>query len=323
MIRGILTLVALALGLVLLQPEMAVADNCSGLQDCYGSARAAAGAAAGMALMLGLAVLAAPALLRGALTRTESKPRRVGRERHVSALHGAPIQAIPGATDRDPQDSAQDEARDDDVEVPEMEEEPLRFDEKVRVDMAVRGWTPQAVAELARRPAQTMAVWDRRHNLDGSQAGQQATAFISADGRYVVVNNVTHDVVSVGVGPLDGWHSGPLDSSWTEALRGQVAAHSRAPDVRFAGPELCYPVHSALIAVDWCQHMGIRILGLEGLVLTEERLLPRLELVLDCSMERNPHGAATVVDCAERAREQLWEWSMLERCFVVPTLERK
>jgi hypothetical protein len=320
MIRGMLTLVALALGLALLQPGMAVADNCSGLQDCYGSARAAAGAAAGMALILGLAVLAAPALLRGAQTRAESKPRPAGRERHVSALHGAPIlEAIPGATDRDDQDSAPD----DDVEVPGMEEEPLRFDEKVRVDMAVRGWTPQAVAELARRPARTTAVWDRRHNLDGSWAGQAATAFVSADGRYVVVNNVTHDVVSVGAGPLDGMHPDPIDPSWTESLRGQVAASSGAPDVRFAGPELCYPVHSALIAVDWCEHMGIRVLGLEGLALTDHRMLPQLELVLDCSTERNRHGAATAAQCAERARQLLWEWSTIERCFVVLTLERK
>jgi hypothetical protein len=322
MIGRVLTPVVLALGIGLLLPGMAVADNCSGLQDCYGSARAAAGAAAGMALILGLVVLAAPALLRGTLTRTQPKPGPTGRERHVSAPHGVPITEVTsGATDRERSDSAQNDP--DEADVPRMEEEPLRFDEKVRVDMAVRGWTPHAVAELARRPARTTAVWDHRHNLDGSRAGQQATAFVSADGRYVVVNNVTHDVVSVGAGPLDGMHPDPIDPSWTESLRGQVAASSGAPDVRFAGPELCYPVHSALIAVDWCEHMVIRVLGLEGLALTDHRLLPRLELVLDCSTERNPHGAATAAQCAERARQLLWEWSAIERCFVVLTLERK
>jgi hypothetical protein len=273
-------------------------------------------------LVVGLAVLAAPALLRGAFTRTESKPRPAGREPRVPTLHSAPmVEAIPAATDRDQQDSAPDDIQD--VEVPGVEEEPLRFDEKVRVDMAVRGWTPQAAAELVRRPARMTAVWDRRHNLDGSRASQPATAFVSADGRYVVVNNVTHDVVSVGVGPLDGMHSGPIDPSWTEALRGQVAASSGAPDVRFAGPELCYPARSALIAVDWCEHIGIRVLGLEGLVLTDHRLVPQLELVLDCSTERNPHGAATAAECAGRARQLLWEWSQIEGCLVVLTVERK
>ena len=72
MIRRALTTVALASATVVLLPGVAVADNCSGLPDCYGSARSAAGAAAGMALIIGLAVLAAPALLRGA--RPESRP---------------------------------------------------------------------------------------------------------------------------------------------------------------------------------------------------------------------------------------------------------
>jgi hypothetical protein len=39
--------------------------------------------------------------------------------------------------------------------------------------------------------------------------------------------------------------------------------------------------------------MGIRVLGLEELALTYHRLLPQLELVLDCSVDHNPHGAAT------------------------------
>jgi len=71
-IRRALTTVALASAAVVLLPGVAVADNCSGLGDCYGSAQSAAGAAAGMALVIGLAVLAAPALLRGA--RPESRP---------------------------------------------------------------------------------------------------------------------------------------------------------------------------------------------------------------------------------------------------------
>lgn len=300
MIRRMLTSVALALGIGLLLPGMAVADNCSGLQDCYGTARSAASAAAGMALVVGLAVLAGPALLRDAFTRPETKPGATDRERQDSALGGIT-----------------------NLEVPGMEEEPLRFDEKIRVDMAVRGWTPQVVAELARRPARTTAVQDRRHNLDGSRASQPATVFVRTDGHYVVINNATHDVVSVGAGPLDGMHPDPTDPSWTESLRGLVAASSGAPDVRFAGPEPCYPVPSALIAVDWCQRMRIRVLGLEGFVLTERRLLPELQTILDCSAERNPHGAATVAECAERARALLRQWSAIERCFVVLTLERQ
>ena len=45
MIRRALTTVALASATVVLLPGVAVADNCSGLTDCYGSAQSAAGAA--------------------------------------------------------------------------------------------------------------------------------------------------------------------------------------------------------------------------------------------------------------------------------------
>jgi hypothetical protein len=88
-------------------------------------------------------------------------------------------------------------------------------------------------------------------------------------------------------------------------------------------PSCAIPCTATLIAVDWCEHMGIRVLGLEGLALTDHRLLPQLELVLDCSADHIPHGAATAAQCAECARQLLWEWSAIERCFMVLTLERK
>jgi hypothetical protein len=294
-IRRALITVALASATVVLLPGVAVADNCSGLTDCYGSAQSAAGAAAGMALIIGLAVLAAPALLRGA--RPESRPD--------STDHKQPGPA-PGAGSA--------------AEVPEVEEEPLRFDEKVRIDMAVRGWTREVVAELARHPARTSATQDRRYNLDGSRASQPATVFARADGLYVIINNVTHDVVQVGTGPLDGTHADPTDPSWTESLRGRVAALSRGSDVRFAGPEPCYPVWGAPVAIDWCLFNRVWVLGLEGLVLTDGRLVPQLDTILDCSAERNPGGAGTVAECAKRARTLIRQWSAIENCFVILTL---
>jgi hypothetical protein len=201
-----------------------------------------------------------------------------------------------------------------------VEEEPLRFDEKVRIDIAVRGWTPEVVAELARHPAWTFATRDRRYNLDGSRASQPATVFVRADGLYVLISNVTHDVVQVGAGPLDGTHTGPTDPSWTESLRGRVVALSGGSDVCFAGPEPCYPVRAAPIAIDWCLRNRVCVLGLEGLVLAEGRLVPQLDTILDCSAERNPGGAGTVAECAERARTLIRQWSAIENCFVILTL---
>ena len=337
MIRRALTTIALASAAVVLLPGVAVADNCSGLQDCYGSAGSAAGAAAGMALVIGLAVLAAPALLRGAGPEsrpgpTDDKPPSrapgdgsavevPGVEEVLAApavLRGAGPESRPGPTDdtqpiRAPGDGSA-------VEVPGVEEEPLRFDEKVRIDMAVRGWTPEVVAELARHPARTFATWDRRYNLDGSRASQPATVFVRADGLYVVINNVTHDVVQVGAGPLGGTHTGPTDPSWTASLRGRVATLAGGSDVRFAGPEPCYPVRAAPVAIDWCFRNRVCVLGLEGLVLAEGRLVSQLDTILDCSAERNPGGAGTVAECAKRARTLIRQWSAIEDWFVILTL---
>ena len=176
------------------------------------------------------------------------------------------------------------------------------------------------MAELARHPARTFATRDRRYNLDGSRASQRATVFVRADGLYVVINNVTHDVVQVGAGPLDGTHTGPTDPSWTESLRGRVAALCGGSEVRFAGAEPCYPVRAAPVAIDWCLRNRVRVLGLEGLVLAEGRLVPQLDTILDCSAERNPGGAGTVAECAERARTLIRQWSAIENCFVILTL---
>jgi hypothetical protein len=179
------------------------------------------------------------------------------------------------------------------------------------------------VAELAHHPAWTFATQDRRYNLDGSRASQPATVFVRADGLYVVINNVMHDVVQVGAGPLNGTPTGPTDPSWTESLRGWVAAMSGGSDVCFAGSELCYPVRGASVVIDWCLRNRICVLGLEGLILAESRLFPRLDTILDCSAERNPGGAGTVAECAERAQTLIRQWSAIENCFVIPTLERR
>jgi Colicin E5 ribonuclease domain len=329
-IRRALTTVALALATVVLLPGVAVADNCSGLQDCYGSARSAAGAAAGMALIIGLVVLAAPALLRGA--RSESRPKADHKRSsgapgdvanvEVPGVEGEPLRSDekarrPGSADHKRSSGGPGDVAN--VEVPGVEGEPLHFDEKVRIDMAVRGWTPEVVAELAYHPAWTFATQDRRYNLDGSRAGQPATVFVRADSLYVVINNVTQDVVQVGAGPLNGMLAGPADPSWTESLYGRVAALGGGLDVCFAGPEPCYPVRGASVAIDLCLRNHVCVLGLEGLVLAEGRLFPRLDAILDCSEERNPGGAGTLEECAERAQTLIRNWSAIENCFVILT----
>src|SRR6185437_7969471 len=102
--------------------------------------------------------------LRGA--RPESRPDSTDHKQRDRAPGDGSAIEVPGVEEeplrfdekvRRP-DSTEHKRPSSAAEVPEVEEEPLRFGEKVRIDMAVRGWTPQVVAELARRPARTFAT---------------------------------------------------------------------------------------------------------------------------------------------------------------------
>ena len=75
---------------------------------------------------------------------------------------------------------------------PENPERSLGFSEKVNGQMPGRGWTSELVGETVTSPAETHPVWD--YTAGNRQA---ATAYVRANGSYVVVNDSTHQIVQV------------------------------------------------------------------------------------------------------------------------------
>jgi hypothetical protein len=270
--------VALTGSLVILvaTPSPAHADNCSSLSDCYGSVASAIAAAAGLTMLIGLAVLVTPGLLARALE--------------------------PPPPARDPAD---DESSG--VEPPGVAERPVVYDEKALANMTSRGWSREAVEETARSYLSVRAVRDTRFNVDGSRDDEPATAFIRADGWYIVLNDRSHDVVQVSAGPMDGWH--PIrPQGWMESLPARIAAEAHA-SVVFAGIEACYLMSGMDRVIDVCEEHRMRLLGLEGFTGGPRGLMPRLDMILDCSAERNLNSRpATPAECAQRARQLLHVW---------------
>jgi hypothetical protein len=276
--RRVATLVVLTATFLGTMPAAGWADNCSGLQDCYGTIRSAAAASSGMALLIGISVLLLPGLLRGVGTRTRPGP---------------------GTADEDGAPQA--------AEVPEPEGTPLRMDEKVRADMACRGWTAGDVERTVRQPQWANAARDRRYNLDGSRDDAPAAMFIAGDGRYVIVNRLTNDVVQISGSWLTGVAIGRADP---EALPSRIAADVAVPGVVSHGPEHYYPVTWAYRVIDYCEINRIVILGMDGFhspAWGMVRALP--DLILDCSVERGQGHSGTRTTTAERARRLLRSWS--------------
>jgi hypothetical protein len=301
--RRLIAIATTALAWTLLSSPGTYADNCSGLQDCYGSVQSAAGASAGMAVLIGLAVLYGPSLLRS-LTNAPNRPDAVaGRPRGRSRRDRE-------ATDR--------------VEPLEVDEEPIHYDEKIRADMAYRGWSPRIVEDAAAGTERVTAVRDQRYNLDGTREDAPATVHTRPDGWYVIRNDQTNDVVQVGGGRLTGWPPArPSGPTWRDSLHGRMAESVGMGRVAFAGPEPCYPVEEAHRAVEYCERHGVRILGLDAFHRTSQTLRPRPDLVLDCSRDRNRQGEASVPTCAARTREVLEEWRGESSLMVSITVEQR
>lgn len=278
-------------------PWPAYADNCSSLQDCYGSVQSAVGAAAGMALLVGLAVLYGPALIR-------------------SLAQGPPPPDVDPVPRADVSDADLGPVN---VELVELAEKPVRYSEKILADMVTRGWHQRLVEDTAYRPERTVPTRDTRYRLDGGRNDEPASACVGSGGWYVVLNDRTHDVVQVAGGTLEVWAPAPPSGpAWQGSLPGRIAAAVGMPQVVFAGPEPCYPVTAAHRAVDYCQLYGVRILGLDGFEGEPGALRPRLDMVLDCSSGGNEKGS--VDECAARARQVLQEWSAQPGLFVTVTV---
>jgi Colicin E5 ribonuclease domain len=256
-------------------PSPAYADNCSSFKDCYGVLQSATTAAAGLAILIGLAVLVAPGLLGHGLEPTPAP------------------------------DPASDETSG--VEPPGVAERPVVYDEKALANMASRGWSRSTVEETARSYRFLRAAGDTRFNVDGTRDDEPATVFIRADGWYIVLNDRSHDVVQVSAGPLDGWRPA-RPQGWTKSLPGRIAEEARAPVV-FAGSEACYLMSGMDRVIDVCEEHRVRLIGLEGFTGGPDGLMPRLDMILDCSAERNSDGRpSTPGECARSARQLLYIW---------------
>ena len=280
MIRHYLAALFGILVMLVLAPAPAFADNCSSLADCYGTARSATTAAAGLSLLIGVSVLVAPTLLRRLDDWSSDDVR--------------------------PSD---DDRSSGEVGIPDLVDPPIHCGEKVLADMAMRGWSQDMVEEVVRSPYAVHAKKDTRYNGDGTRKNEAATAYVRADGWYVVLSDRLHDVVQVSSGTLDGWLSDrPLDPGWADTLPGRAAADAQVTVV-YAGAQPCYPITEVGRVIDFYVINGIRILGVEGFVEGPVGLVPQLDMILDCSAKRSgPGPTQTNRDCAFQARQlaNLW-----------------
>ncbi|MEI7298197.1 colicin E5-related ribonuclease [Paraburkholderia tropica] len=69
---------------------------------------------------------------------------------------------------------------------------------KIAGQIGTRGWTSDSVAATIANPSETVATQDTRFDpTTGTRRSDPATAYVSADGSYVVVNNKDGTVVQV------------------------------------------------------------------------------------------------------------------------------
>jgi hypothetical protein len=73
-----------------------------------------------------------------------------------------------------------------------------RFDKHILDMLARRGWTIESVLDTIANAFSTRAVRDTRFDpVTGLRNNDPATAFINADGSYVVRNNITGEIVQI------------------------------------------------------------------------------------------------------------------------------
>jgi filamentous hemagglutinin len=69
---------------------------------------------------------------------------------------------------------------------------------KIEKQISSRGWTVDSIVETVSKPSETIATKDTRFDpTTGTRKNDSATAYINADGSYVVVNNKDQTVVQV------------------------------------------------------------------------------------------------------------------------------
>lgn len=77
-----------------------------------------------------------------------------------------------------------------------------KSEQKLRRQMQQRGWTEQTVKETCKNPYHTSEALNRA-------TGNKATAYFNSDGSYVVVDNVTFEIVQVSGRNDPGWVPDP------------------------------------------------------------------------------------------------------------------
>ncbi|TGL66538.1 TIGR04388 family protein [Leptospira kmetyi] len=72
-----------------------------------------------------------------------------------------------------------------------------KIETKILKQMEKRGWTVEKIDSVVNSPSKMVDTWDTRWKPDGSKVNDPATAYINADGSYVVRNNRTGEIVQV------------------------------------------------------------------------------------------------------------------------------
>ncbi|HEX6369730.1 MAG TPA: colicin E5-related ribonuclease [Longimicrobium sp.] len=83
----------------------------------------------------------------------------------------------------------------------------LQYGQKILKQMSKRGWDEALVKSTINNPARTVPTRDTRHLPGGGNMDDPATAYINADGSYVVVNDRTGDIVQVSDRNDPNWQS--------------------------------------------------------------------------------------------------------------------
>lgn len=73
----------------------------------------------------------------------------------------------------------------------------VNIGEKITRQIEKRGWTQGDILKTIQNPTRTTSVRDTRHLPDGSRLNDPATAYIGPDGRYVIRNDKTGDIVQI------------------------------------------------------------------------------------------------------------------------------
>ena len=85
----------------------------------------------------------------------------------------------------------------------------FKIGSKIARQMGTRGWSKADIAAARANPALTVRTQDTRHLPGGGRMNDPATAYYSQSGGYVVINDLTGDVVLVSRRDLTGW-----DTPW-------------------------------------------------------------------------------------------------------------